>query len=174
MFGISDQSEATIDTDGTGLREDASTVIRTIETALAGRPYSAIHAFVDATFFDGLMGNSEIVASFQYQQGAALRERTAGRSLDFAGITFEEYRPLAGSNPLGTGKGIAFPIGSGIFQTRFAPADYSDTFNTTGLPLYARTFPDMDGNRFQRLEVQTNVLNINVDPGCVVGLDDGA
>ena len=174
VFGISDQSEATVDTDGTGLREDVSGIIRTIETALAGRPYSAIHAFVDAAFFDGLMGNAEIVASFQYVQGAALRERTAGRSLDFAGITFEEYRPLSGSNPLGTGKGIAFPIGSGIFQTRFAPADYSDTVNTTGLPLYARTFPDLEGSRFQRLEVQTNVLNINVDPGCVVGLDDGA
>ena len=174
VFGISDNSEATVDTDGTGLRADVSAIIRTIESGLKGRAYSSIHAFVDATFFDNLMGNSEIVNSFQYVQGAALRERTAGRSLDFAGITFEEYRPLSGSNPLGTGKGIAFPIGSSVFQTRFAPSDSWDTVGTTGIPLYARTYPDVEGDRYQRLEVQTNVLNINTDPACVVGLDDGA
>jgi len=173
VFGTTDGSEVEVNCDGTLLRTDVSTAIRAIESALDGRPYTSIHAFVDATFFDNLMDNVEIRDSWKYTQGAALRDRTAGRSLDFAGILFEEYRPLSGSNPLGTGKGIAFPIGSGIFQTRFAPADYNDTVNTMGLPLYARTFPDPDGNRWQRLEVQTNVLNVCVDSSCVVPLDDG-
>lgn len=174
VFGTTDASSVEIDTDGTKLRTDVSTVIRTIESGLDGRPYSGIHAFVDATFFDGLMDNDEIRDSWKYTQGAALRERTAGRTLDFGGIMFEEYRPLAGSNPLGTGKGIAFPLGSGIFQTRFGPSDSYDTVNTVGLPMYARQYADVEGDRFRRLEVQTNVLNVCVDSTCVVPLDDGA
>ena len=166
VFGTTDGSEATLA--GTDIRNDCSDVIRAIETALAGRPYSSIHCFCDATLFDSLMDNSAIVDSFKYVQGSALRERTAGRSLDFAGIRFEEYRPLSGTTPLASGTGIAFPIGSGIFQTRFAPSDSWDVVNTMGLPLYARTYPDVEGDRYQRLEVQTNVLNVNVDSSCCI------
>lgn len=176
VFGTGSVATQEIDTNSTiggELRSQTSATIRAIESGLGGRPYSRIHAFVDATFFDNMMQNAEVIDSFKYVQGSALRERTSGRSLDFAGITYEEYRPLSGSNPLATGKGIAFPIGSGIFVTRFAPADYNDTVNTVGLPLYARMFSDPDGNRWQRLEVQTNVLNVNVDSSCVVTLDDG-
>jgi hypothetical protein len=173
VFGTTNGSSVEIDTNSTGLRTDVSTVIRAIESGLDGRPYTSIHAFVDAAFFDNLMDNDEIKDSWKYTQGAALRDRTAGRTLDFAGILFEEYRPLAGSNPLSTGTGIAFPIGSGIFQTRFGPSDSWDAVNTMGLPMYARQYADVEGDRFRRLEVQTNVLNVCTDSSCVIPLDDG-
>ena len=175
VFGISDNSEATVDTNGSAgvLRSNVSAAIRTMEAGLKGRPYTRAMAFVDAAFFDNLVAHEDIRNSFQYVDGAQLRERTAGRSIDFGGVTFEEYRPLAGSNPLGTGKGILFPLGSSVFQSRFAPADHAAAIGSVGLPMYARTFPDHDGDRWVRLEVQSNTLNINTDPACVVALDDG-
>ena len=161
---IAAEKDMTLDT--IGLRGKCSEVIRKIEDALGGRTYASIHAFVDDTFFDALMENADIVNSFQYTDGGPLRERTARRSFFYAGIQFEEYRP-GGTDPLGAGKGIAFPIGAGIFQTRYAPADYADTVNQTGLPVYARTFPDPMGNRFQMLECQSNVLNVCVEPAAI-------
>lgn len=156
------------------LRGKCSTIIRSIEDALGARPYSSIHAFVHADFFDNLWENDAVINSFQYTNGGPLRDQTARRSLLFGGITFEEYRPLGnGTVPLAAGTGIAFPIGAGIFQTRFAPGDWSDVVNSTGLPLYARTWPDPMGNRFQMLEVQSNVLNVCVEPGAVYPIDDG-
>ena len=100
--------------------------------------------------------------------------RTRERASRWGSIEIVSPMYRAQIDTLGTGKGIAFPIGSSVFQTRFAPSDSWDTVGTTGIPLYARTYPDVEGDRYQRLEVQTNVLNINTDPACVVGLDDGA
>ena len=175
VFGMSDGSQIIIDTDGSGapLRTAVSSVIRAIESGLDGRPYSSIHAFVDAAFFDNLLAHAEIRDSWKYTQGAALRERTAGRFIDFAGVMFEEYRPLAGTTPLSTGTGIAFPIGAGIFQTRFGPSDSWEAVGTMGLPMYARQYADVEGDRWRRLEVQTNVLNVCTDSSCVIPLDDG-
>ena len=176
-FGISAAGEATIDTNAStngDIRTDVSGVIRTIEDGLGGRPYSELMAFVDAAFFDNLIASAEVRESYLHQEGARLRDRTARRSVFFGGITFEEYRPLAGANPLGTGKGIAFPVGSGIFQSRFGPSDHNDQVGTMGVPFVARTFPDVMGDRFQQLEVQSNGLHVCVDPACVVPLDDGA
>ena len=141
---------------------------------MTGDPTEKMHAFVDSTFIDNLMAHADIRNSFQYVDGAALRDRTAGRSIDFAGCTFEEYRQLSGPTALlAAGKGIMFPIGAGIFQSRYAPADYNSTVSTPGIPLYARVFPDPDGERWTRLEVQSNCLHVNVDSSCVLTLDDG-
>ncbi|MBG95145.1 MAG: hypothetical protein CL793_07825 [Chloroflexi bacterium] len=156
----------------TGVRTKISQVIRSIENALGGRSYSSIHCFCDDTFFDNLVSNADVIDSYKYVDGGALRDRTARRSISVGGIDFEEYRPGT-PDPLGNGTAIAFPIGAGIFKSVFAPADYNDTVNTTGLPLYARQFADPLGDRFRLLEAQSNVLNVCVEPSAVYPLDDG-
>lgn len=172
LFAGSVPSAKNMGLGSTGIRSNCSTIIRSIEDALGGRPYTSIHAFVDDTFMDNLMANSEVVDTYKYTEGSALREQTARRSVQFGGITFEEYRP-GPTDGLGAGEGIAFPIGAGIFQQRYAPADYADTVNSIGIPVYARTFPDAMGNRYQVLEVQSNTLSVCVEPAAVYPLDDG-
>ncbi len=159
--------------DTAGVRTKISQVIRSIENALGGRPYSSIHCFCDDTFFDNLVSNADVIDSYKYVEGGALRDRTARRSISVGGIDFEEYRPLTGKDPLGNGTAIAFPIGASIFHSVYGPADYNDSVNTMAVPLYARQFADPLGDRFRLLEAQSNVINVCVEPSAIYPLDDG-
>jgi hypothetical protein len=175
IFGVSAQSSVDWDLDNATpasgiLRTTCSVVIRLIEDELGGIPIGGVTTLCSASFFDALVAHSEVRETYLYQEGAALRERTARRSVFFGGISFEEYRGAVGAiDYLADDASITFPTGVvDLFVTRFAPADYEDTVNTMGLPKYARQFPDPDGNRYRRLEVQTNVLNICTRPRTLI------
>ncbi|WP_179948503.1 major capsid protein, partial [Wolbachia endosymbiont of Bemisia tabaci] len=92
----------------------------------------------------------------------------------FCGITFEEYRGQA-TDPEGTVRrfiekdtGHCFPLGTAsTFTTHFAPADFNETVNTLGQPLYAKQEP----RRFDRgtdLHTQSNPLPMCHRPGVLV------
>jgi len=92
----------------------------------------------------------------------------------FGGITFEEYRGQA-TDAAGTvrrfiaaNEGHAFPLGtSDTFATYVAPADFNETANTLGRPLYAKQEP----RKFDRgtdLHTQSNPLPMTHRPGVLV------
>jgi hypothetical protein len=92
----------------------------------------------------------------------------------FGGITFEEYRGQA-TDPDGnvrrfiaSGEGYCFPVGtSQTFVTYFAPADFNETVNTLGLPIYAKQEP----RKFDRgtdLHTQSNPLPLCLRPAVLV------
>ena len=94
----------------------------------------------------------------------------------FGGITFEEYRGQA-SDINGTvrkfiapGEAHAFPLGTvDTFGTYLAPADFNETVNTLGQPLYAKQEP----RKFERgtdLHTQSNPLPMCHRPGVLVKL----
>ena len=94
----------------------------------------------------------------------------------YGGITFEEYRGQA-SDANGTvrkfiapGEAHAFPLGTvDTFATYFAPADFNETVNTLGLPLYAK----QDARKFERgtdLHTQSNPLPMCHRPRVLVKL----
>jgi hypothetical protein len=94
------------------------------------------------------------------------------RGFTFAGITFEEYRGQATDAgqccaPLHRpARPHAFPLGTmDTFGTYFAPADFNETVNTVGQPLYAKQEP----RKFDRgtdLHTQSNPLPMCHRPGC--------
>ena len=55
------------------------------------------------------------------------------------------------------------------FITRYAPADYMETVNTIGLPLYAKQ-ELMRMNKGVELEAQSNPLNLRTKPRAVIKL----
>jgi hypothetical protein len=174
IFNVSQQAEVDFNlqstlSEGGALRTLCSGVIRTIEDELGGLPYSTIHAMCSSQFFDDLIANGEVRESFVHSEGFRLRERTARREIFFGGIMWEEYRGKIGAiDYIADDKVHIFPTGvPGNFTTNFGPADYNDTVNTIGLPLYARNFPDPKG-RFQELEVQSNPLTICTRPRTLV------
>jgi hypothetical protein len=96
--------------------------------------------------------------------------------ITFGGITFEEYRGQA-SDINGTvrkfiapGEAHAFPLGTvDTFGTYLAPADFNETVNTLGQPLYAKQEP----RKFERgtdLHTQSNPLPMCHRPGVLVKL----
>ncbi len=61
-----------------------------------------------------------------------------------------------------------FPLGTAMtFRTHFAPADFNETANTLGLPLYAKQEPRKFG-RGTDLHTQSNPLPVCLRPEVLV------
>jgi len=149
-------------------------VKRHIEDNLRGEFMTGIYCLCSPGFFDALTTHPKVKEAYaRWQQGQILfsDNRT---NFTFAGITFEEYRGQA-TDPNGTvRKFIAddeahfFPLGTATtFRTYFAPADFNETANTIGLPLYAKQAP----RKFDRgtdLHVQSNCLPLCTRVECLV------
>lgn len=176
-FGVTAQTEIDFDLDNASpasgaLRKKCSQVIRAIEDELGGLPYSTIYAAVSSQFFDDLTAHPEYRANkLNYEEARDLSGRIARRSVDFGGITWEEYRGAIGSvKYVSDDKAHIFPLGvPDLFITRYAPAEYWDTVNTTGLPRYAKLFFDpQDPNSKVTTRVSSQLLNICTRPRTLI------
>ena len=149
-------------------------VKRHIEDNLRGEFMTGIYCLCSPGFFDALTTHAKVKEAYaRWQQGQILftDNRT---NFSFGGITFEEYRGQATDAAGTVRKFIAddeahfFPLGTATtFRTYFAPADFNETANTLGLPLYAKQAP----RKFDRgtdLHTQTNPLPICLRPEVLV------
>lgn len=144
---------------------------RAVEDALgSGVTYDHIHAFCGEDFFDLLISHPDVLDAYaRYQNGAMLRNDPRS-GFEFAGVIFEEYR--------GTVSGVSFmsdtttarffPVGAqNLFVTYYAPADYIETVNTPGKPVYAKQ-ERMKFDKGIEIETQSNPLKMCTRPGCLV------
>jgi hypothetical protein len=141
---------------------------------LLGERMSTVHCLVSPEFFSALVGHASVKAAYKlWQDGQALRSDMRD-GFPFAGVTFEEYAGEA-STADGTVKrfideneGHAFPLGTlDSFATYYAPADFNETVNTLGQPLYAKQEP----RKFERgtdLHTQSNPLPLCHRPALLV------
>jgi len=152
-------------------------VKRHIEDNLKGDVMSGVHCLCDETFFDSLIDHPKVKEYF-LNHSASLN--LAGSDIDprmgfrFGGITFEEYRanaprPDGTSVPfIGAGDAHFFPLGtSNTFETVDAPADYLDTANTPGQPIYAKQVMDAKG-KYVDILTESNPLPLCKRPGVLV------
>ncbi|MBE6447613.1 MAG: major capsid protein [Alphaproteobacteria bacterium] len=132
----------------TDVKKKCLEVLHHIEDNLCGEFMTGVHCLVSPEFFDALTSYSKVKEAYErWQEGAALRDDMRS-GFTFGGITFEEYRGQA-TSPDGTprkfiasNEGHCFPVGtSQTFVTYFAPADFNETVNTLGLPIYAKQEP---------------------------------
>lgn len=172
-FNVAQPTEVAFDlgTSANGtVRKLCTDVTRTIATALGGIPYVGVYAFCSDSFWDDLIKNVEVRATYLNQQEASqLRAGVAYQTLNFGGITFENYRGSVGATQFAlTDKAHFFPFGvPGLWRTLYAPADYIETVNTIGLPRYAKIW-EMENGKGVNLEVQTNSLSFCTRPGVLV------
>ncbi|MDO8892332.1 MAG: major capsid protein [Sulfurimicrobium sp.] len=160
----------------TKVKPKCNEVLRTIEKNLMGEVATGVRVLCSTQFFDALTSHDNIEKAFAfYQQGAALVDDTRN-GFRFGGLTFEEYVGFA-TDAAGNvrkfiqdGEAIAFPEGTmDTFGTYFAPADFNETVNTLGQPLYAKQEP----RKFDRgtdLHTQSNPLPMCHRPGVLVKL----
>lgn len=160
----------------TDIKQKCLQVLRHLEDELRGEVMSGVHCLVSAEFFDMLTSHPKVKEAYErWQSGAAFRDDMRS-GFTFAGITFEEYRGRA-IDPDGNVRafiepeqGHCFPLGTTqTFVTYFAPADFNETVNTLGKPLYAKQAP----RKFDRgtdLHTQSNPLPMCQRPGVLIKL----
>ncbi len=175
-FGVVQQT-AELDPDaatdnGDALRNDVVAAQRLIEDELGAEPISGYRAFCGKTFFDSLRADKGVVETLRYADPASLLQQQANaRRFSFAGVAWEEYRGSVGAVKfVPDAKAYLLPEGSDIFRTYFAPADFVETVNTLGLPIYAKQATDQEFQRWVKLHTQSNPLPLCTRPRCVVEL----
>lgn len=180
-FGTTQQTQdfafTTSTTDVRGLIVAAK---RLAEVALGGAVITGWRAFCDKGWFDAFVKHATVTTAVQYQESALLRADLRD-GFAFGGVTFEEYRSAV-TIPDSAGGGTAAFIPANtawlvpmttpsIFITRFGPADYEETVNTLGLPMYAKQAVDPSGmNKFRRINTQSNPICICTRPEAVIKL----
>jgi len=188
LYNLFDEFEITkkevnfaLTTSTTDIPAKCREVIRHVEDNLLGEVYTGVHCLCSSVFFDALISHA-IVKAYYLNHAAALQliGGDPRKGFSFAGITFEEYRGTAteadgtvrpfiqsDASPV---KGFAhfYPEGtSQSFNTIFAPADFIETVNTIGMPLYAKQELGKFGRSID-LTIQSNPLPICYRPGLLV------
>lgn len=175
-FGVAQQT-ATIDVDavvdnGQTPFNNVIAAQRLIENEVGAEPISGYRAFCGSTFFDGLRGDKAIREALKFADAQRLINQASGpRKFDFAGVSWEEYRgSVSGQAFVPAAEAYLVPDGPALFQTAFAPADFVETVNTVGLPLYAKIVADPELNRWVKVHTQSNPLALLLRPRGVVKL----
>ena len=109
---------------------------------------NGVHCLCSSEFFAALTGHAKVEKAFENWQNGAILINDIRRGFTYGGITFEEYRGQATDTNgtvrrfIAAGEAHAFPLGTiDTFGTYFAPADFNETVNTVGQPLYAKQEP---------------------------------
>jgi len=162
-------AQQTAELDLTGdVRNEAVVIQRLIEAELGAEPVSGYRAFCGNDFFDALVAADAVAESLKYQESRLLRTdlRTG---FEYGGITWENYRgSVGGVDFFPADAAYVVPEGTGIFQTYFAPADFVETVNTIGLPVYAKLAADTELNRWAKVHTQSNPLALCLRPRAVI------
>lgn len=160
----------------TDVKKKCLEVKRHIEKSLLGEVMTGVSALVSPEFFDALTSHDKVKESYErWREGLALREDMRD-GFQFGGITFKEY-PAEASDMDGNirrfieaNEGHAFPLGTQeTFKTYFAPADFNETVNTLGQPIYVRQVPRKFG-RGTDIHTQSNPLPMCHRPAVLVKL----
>jgi len=171
-FGVS-QNTFLLDT-AADIRNQAVQITRSVENELGARTATGYRAICGDTFFDTLLEQDNVKEALKYQESAKLRTDLRG-GFEYGGIVWENYRgSVGGVQFVDDEEAYVVPEGTDIFQTTFAPADFMETVNTVGLPLYAKIAVDQELNRWAKLHTQSNPLALCLIPRAVVKVTLGS
>lgn len=171
-FGLAMQThDMALDNDATKVRIKTVEALRKVEDALGGLPYTGMRALCSASFFDALVGHPAVAGAFDRpREGAFLREDQR-KGFMFADVWWEEYRGSIGGTPF-IPANIAYLVPEGVpdmFITHFAPANYMETVNTIGLPMYVKK-ANTKYDKGIEFEMQSNPLHLNTRLNAIVAL----
>jgi len=158
------------------VKKKCADVLRHFEDNLKGEFMTGVHCLCSPEFYDALTDHVKVKDAFAYSQQRAVLIDDMRAGFTFGGVTFEEYRGQATDvngvtrRFIAAGEAHAFPLGTiDTFSTYYAPADFNETANTLGQPLYAKQEP----RKFERgtdLHTQSNPLPMCHRPGVLVKL----
>lgn len=184
-FNVSQQTVELDMGEGDDVRSQVIAIARLSEYALGNEMVTGYRVLCGDTFFDTLIQAETVIESLKYQESRLLRSDPRS-GFEYGGMVWENYRGRHNGadlmDPDDEGSGTAFiadgeayvvPIGTGIFQTYYAPADFIEAVNTVGLPGYAKLAFDPELNRWVKVHTQSNPLCLCLRPRAVIKLTIG-
>lgn len=171
QFGISPTSiDFVFGTDTTDIKAKCLEVIRAIEDAMGGMVFSGVHCFANPTWFAKFIEHPVIEKAWdRWNDSLWLRTDQRKSGFEFCGITFEEYRgSIGGVDFIPDDTARFFPVGApDAYKVHFAPADFVETVNTMGLPIYVKQ-ERMEFDRGIKLHIQSNPLFMPNIPSALI------
>lgn len=173
-FGVEMKSVGfALNSASTKMRGKCLQVQEMVEDALGGLSFAGVDVLCGKNFWAELIDHDSIRDTFLNTQQAAELRGDARDAFEFGGLNFERYRGTSAVK-VEDDEAIAVPLGvQDMFLTRFAAADWMETVNTLGQPIYAKQW-EMEANRGINLEAQSSPINLNTRPGAVIRLKKGA
>ncbi|WP_375592186.1 major capsid protein [Chitiniphilus eburneus] len=170
-FGLTQQSlDFELDQTATELRLKCSELLDMVEDALGNTPFVTVRVECGKNFWNKLITHKAVKETYLATQMAASLRGDPREAIEFGGCVFERYRGKVGSvGYVGDDEAYAVPDADGLFISRFAPADYMETVNTTGLPYYAKQ-ERLPFDKGVALEAQSNPLHLCTRPRAVIKL----
>lgn len=153
-------------TDTTDIRDKIIEIKERVGKALGAMTYTAVRCLMNAKLFRKFVAHKEVKAAYaNYQQNAFLRTDPLTRGFEFAEVFFEVYRGAVGGKSFIPEDQMRFyPVGvPGLYKAYYGPADYIETVNTMGRPLYAKQ-KVMDFEKGVEIDMQSNPLFICTRP----------
>ncbi|WKB50783.1 major capsid protein [Eleftheria terrae] len=165
-----------LENEKTNVKAKCIEVLAHIEEHLRGEFMTGVHCLCSPEFFAALTGHATVIKAYERWQDGAVLINDVRQGFRYGSILFEEYRGQASDEDgntrrfIGAGEAQAFPLGTiSTFATYVAPADFNETVNTPGQPLYAKQEP----RKFDRgtdLHTQSNPLPMCHRPALLVKL----
>ncbi len=153
---------------------------RYMELNAQGTGYSRIKVLVGEDFMDALKKHKSVREIYLGHEAAVRKFGGDSRkNFDVEGILFSEYLGQADNKAGKTfrfvepDQGAGFPLGSKIYRTYLAPADFNETIGTKGRRYYTK-FKPLDFDRGLLTHSQTNPLSLVTQPGLLFGCHAGA
>jgi hypothetical protein len=168
-FGIAETNVNFPMTVAGSVQTAATSVLRTMELALGSLTYSGIRAVCSSTFWDSFVNSVDVKAAYdKWQDGQFFRDDQRKGFL-YRGIFWEEYSPAISGTPFIPATTCRFyPEGVPMLFKRFnAPADFVETVNTPGKPLYAKQEPMRFGKGVD-IHTQSNPLFLCLRPQVLI------
>jgi len=174
-FGVSQDSvDFVLGTTTTNILGKCADGLGYIEDALGMNGYEAVRVVCGKTWWKKFISHDLVRDAYKYfeaqqQKSNPLREDLRYKGFEFGGMIFEQYRgSVGGVDFVAASEAHAFPIGvPELYKTVYAPADFMETVNTPGLPIYVRT-KMKDYNRGMDVHTQSNPLSFCTRPKCLV------
>jgi hypothetical protein len=139
------------------MKQAADDIVKTVADELGGFSASRIYCLMGNTAFTRFIQSEDVEDSYDKthrfeQQSYVYREFT------WRGVTWVDYRgTVGGTSFIDDDKGVAFPVGPGLYKRYNAPADYMGAANRLGQPMYSSQYR-MPHDKGIELEVQSNPL----------------
>lgn len=169
-FGVSETSiDFVLGTDATDIRAKMLAVVDAIEEAIGGAPMDHIHGFAHKTWFRAFISHPNVQAAWASWRDGEFLRNDPRKGFPYAGVIIEEYRGKVGTvDYIPSNTCRFFPVGvPNMYKTYNAPANFMETVNTIGQPMYAKQ-ERLDLDIGVRLHTQSNPLPLVHRPAALV------